>query len=68
MPTMQSISQNAARAAWPGENALLRKFRINGRIYTVIGIAANARINDLKRDTPAVYLPTGTIRPRRFFS
>lgn len=51
------ISQNAARAAWPGENALWRKFRINGRIYTVIGIAANARINDLKRDTPVVYLP-----------
>jgi len=51
------ISQNAARAAWPGENALGRKFRINGAIYTVIGIAADARINDLRRKTLVVYLP-----------
>jgi ABC-type antimicrobial peptide transport system permease subunit len=28
-----------------------------GHDYTVIGVTANARINDLKRDTPFFYLP-----------
>lgn len=49
-PEHAIVSQNAARAAWPGEEALGRKFRINGGIYTVVGIAADARINDLKED------------------
>jgi predicted permease len=51
------ISEGAAKAAWPGENALGRTFRINGRTYTVTGIAADARIADLKIDAPVVYLP-----------
>jgi predicted permease len=51
------ISQKAAKVAWPGENPLGRTFRINGRTYTVTGIAADARIIDLKSDAPVVYLP-----------
>ena len=51
------LSEKAAKAAWPGENALGRTFRINGRTYTVSGIAADARIADLKIDAPVVYLP-----------
>jgi predicted permease len=51
------ISEKAAKVAWPGENPLGRRFRINGRTYTVTGIAADARIADLKIDVPVVYLP-----------
>jgi AcrR family transcriptional regulator len=51
------VSQKLAKAAWPGEDPLGRKFRINGRTYTVLGIAADARIVDLKQSVPVVYLP-----------
>jgi predicted permease len=51
------VSQKLATAAWPAENPLGRKFRINGRTYTVSGIAADARIVDLKQSVPVVYLP-----------
>jgi MacB-like periplasmic core domain len=51
------VSQKLAKAAWPAENPLGRKFRINGRTYTVAGIAADARIVDLKQSVPVVYLP-----------
>jgi len=51
------ISEKAAKVAWPGENPLGHRFRINGRMYTVTGIAADARIADLKIDVPVVYLP-----------
>lgn len=51
------VSQKLAKTAWPGEDPLGRKFRINGRTYTVLGIAADARIVDLKQSVPVVYLP-----------
>ena len=51
------ISQRAAQLAWPDSQALGRKLKFNGRIYTVIGIAADARISNLKENTPVVYLP-----------
>jgi len=51
------ISQRAAQAAWPDSQALGRKFKIDGPIYTVIGIAADARIANLKENIPVVYLP-----------
>jgi len=51
------ISQKAAAVAWPGESALGRTFQMNGGTYSVTGIAADARIADLKVDTPVVYLP-----------
>jgi len=51
------VSQKLAKTAWPGEDPLGRKFRINGRTYTVLGIAADARIVDLKQSAPVVYLP-----------
>jgi predicted permease len=56
-PQSAIISQRAAQAAWPGGHALGRKFKIDGRIYTVIGIAADARIANLKENIPVVYLP-----------
>jgi len=51
------LSEKAARSAWPGENPLGRTLRHWGRIYTVVGVTAEARINDLKRDVAVFYLP-----------
>jgi predicted permease len=56
-PVDAIISQRAAQLTWPDGQALGRKFRINGRVYSVIGIAADARIANLKEDVPVVYLP-----------
>ena len=56
-PQSAVISQSAAQAAWPDNQALGRKFRFDGRFYTVIGIAADARIATLKENIPVVYLP-----------
>jgi predicted permease len=56
-PQSAIISQRAAQAAWPDSQALGRKFKFDGRIYTVTGIAADARIANLKENIPVVYLP-----------
>jgi predicted permease len=56
-PRVIIISDKTAKAAWPDENPLGRTVRHWGRIYTVIGITADARINDLKRNAPVFYLP-----------
>jgi predicted permease len=51
------LSEKAAKAVFPRENPLGHTILHWGHIYTVIGITADARINDLKRDTPLFYLP-----------
>jgi predicted permease len=51
------LSEKAARSAWPDENPLGRTIQHWGRIYTVVGVTADARINDLKRDVAIFYLP-----------
>jgi len=51
------LSEKAAKSVWPDENPLDHTIRHWGRIYTVIGVAADARINDLKRDAAVFYLP-----------
>jgi predicted permease len=56
-PQSAIISQRAAQVAWPEGRALGRKLKFDGRIYTVIAIAADARIADLKENIPVVYLP-----------
>jgi len=56
-PQSAIISQRAAQAEWPDGHALGRKFKFDGRIYTVTGIAADARIANLKENIPVVYLP-----------
>ncbi len=56
-PQSAIISQAAAQAAWPSSQALGRTFKFDGRIYTVTGIAADARIAKLKENVPVVYLP-----------
>jgi predicted permease len=56
-PRVAILSEKAARAAFPGEDPIGKTLRHWGRIYTVVGIAADARINDLKRNAPILYLP-----------
>jgi ABC-type antimicrobial peptide transport system permease subunit len=55
-PRVLILSDTTARTVFPGENPLGRTIRHWGRIYTIIGIAADARINDLKRNAPVFYL------------
>jgi len=56
-PRVVILSEKAAQAAFPGEDPLGRTLLHWNRIYTVVGIAADARINDLRRDTSVYYLP-----------
>jgi predicted permease len=51
------LSGKAAKSAFGTENPLGRTLRHWGRIYTIIGIAADARLNDLRTDAPLYYLP-----------
>ena len=59
------ISESAAKAGWPEENPLGHKLNENSIVYTVVGIAADSRINDPRRNTSAVYLPFWYAPPYR---
>lgn len=57
-PTNVLISEQAAREAWPGEGPVGKTFEVGGETkYTVVGVVADARINDLKRTASMVYVP-----------
>ena len=56
-PRVLILSDKTAKTMFPGENPLGRTIRHWERIYTIVGIAADARINDLKRNAPVFYLP-----------
>ena len=57
-PTNALISQQTARAAWPDEDPLGKTFTTGDtEKYTVVGVVADARINDLKKTANMVYLP-----------
>lgn len=57
-PTNALISQQAARAIWPGEDPIGKIFSTSGDDrFTVVGIVADARINDLKATANMIYLP-----------
>jgi predicted permease len=62
-PRVVILSEKAARSAWPDDNPLGRTIRHWGRIYTVVGVTADARINDLKRDVAIFYLPYWDVPP-----
>lgn len=57
------LSEKAAKSVWPDENPLGRKISHWGHDYTVVGIAADARINDLKRNAAVYYLPVWDFPP-----
>lgn len=56
-PRSAIVSEKTAEAVWPGENPLGHTFEHWGQVYTVVGVAADARINTLKQDVPVFYLP-----------
>jgi predicted permease len=57
-PTNVLISEQTARAAWPGQDPVGRTFEVGGETtYTVVGVVADARINDLKQTASMVYVP-----------
>ena len=64
-PRVVILSEKAARSVWPDENPLGHTIQHWGRIYTVIGVAADARINDLKRNAAVFYLPVWDYPPFR---
>ena len=56
-PQTAILSEKAAKAGWPDVNPLGHKLIRWGQQFTIVGIAADARINDLKRNYPVFYLP-----------
>lgn len=42
------ISESSAKAGWPGENPIGREFKWRDKIFTIIGVVADARTNSLK--------------------
>ncbi|WP_158748857.1 ABC transporter permease [Acidobacterium sp. S8] len=65
-PDRVVISESAAREAWPGENPVGREMQSfgdgSGKL-TVVGVVADARINNLKQVVNTVYLPFWTSPP-----
>jgi len=51
------ISEQAAHAVWPGEEALGKSFQVGDGTHTVVGVVADARVNDLKKTASMVFLP-----------
>ena len=62
-PETAILSEKAAKAGWPDGDAIGRKVSRWGINFTIIGIAADARINDLKRDAAVFYLPITVYPP-----
>jgi predicted permease len=57
-PTNVLISEQTARTVWPGEDPLGKVFQARGDTkYTVVGVVADARINDLRSTANMIYVP-----------
>jgi putative ABC transport system permease protein len=56
-PQTAILSEKAAKAGWPDVNPLGHKLIRWGKQFSIIGITADARINDLKQDVLVLYLP-----------
>jgi len=57
-PTNILMSQQAVRAIFPGENPIGKQVFFGGdKGFTVVGILADARINDLKSTANMIYVP-----------
>ncbi len=58
------VSASAARTAWGTENPVGHALTRNDAIYTVVGVTADTRINDPRRDVSVLYLPYWEAPPR----
>lgn len=56
-PHVLILSEKAAKTGFPDASPLGRAILRNGQKYTVVGIAADARINNLKRDAAICFVP-----------
>lgn len=57
-PTNALISAKAAKDIWPGQNPIGRTFTLgDNTTCTVVGVLADARINDLQSTVNMIYLP-----------
>jgi len=57
-PDNALVSEKAARTIWPGESPIGHTFTMGDKtVYTVVGVLADARINDLETTANMVYLP-----------
>ncbi|MDP1860571.1 MAG: FtsX-like permease family protein [Gemmatimonadaceae bacterium] len=59
-PDVVVVSQSAARALWPGADALGKRVSIGGanqRLATVVGIVPDTRYRDLREARASVYFP-----------
>jgi predicted permease len=59
-PTNALISEKAAHDIWPGQNPVGRTFKLDdpaSTAFTVVGVLADARINDLQSTANMIYLP-----------
>jgi predicted permease len=56
-PRVVILSEKAAKSVWPNDNPIGHTIQHWGHIYTVVGVTADARINDVKRDAAVFYLP-----------
>ncbi len=57
-PNNALISQQAARRIWPGEDPIGHIFHLGDNTdYTVVGVMADARINELKHTANMIYFP-----------
>jgi predicted permease len=53
------ISSQTAQTVWPGENPIGKRFEFGdgAGMHTVVGVIADARVNDLKKTANMVYEP-----------
>ena len=57
-PTNVLISEQAARTIWPGESPIGKSFGLGSDTkFSVVGVVADARINDLKHTANMIYIP-----------
>jgi predicted permease len=51
------ISEQTARTVWPGEDPIGKSFVLDDKTRRVVGVVADARVNDLKKTANMVYMP-----------
>jgi predicted lysophospholipase L1 biosynthesis ABC-type transport system permease subunit len=58
-PYVAVISESFADRYWPGQDPIGRRFRVQGRERSVVGVVGNIRVRGLERDSePQMYLPS----------
>src|SRR5688500_2398446 len=64
-PAVAVVSESFAARYWPGQDALGRRFTIQGRERAIVGVAGDVRVRGLEQNSePQVYLPSRQIADR----